>query len=99
MGARRHGDPALKGITLSATEQANVKAVRAKYASQLKSLRSESKSDTLRAQAMQIRKAERTDLRAALSAENQSKFDANVAQMKEHMGKRGQRGAKTKPGV
>ena len=100
MGARGHGDPALKGITLSAAEKANVKAVREKYASQLKALRSEAKSDTLREQAMKIRQAERADLRNALSAENQAKFDANVAQMKEHMGKRGnrvQRRARGKP--
>jgi hypothetical protein len=99
MGARRHGDPALKGITLSAAEKANVKAVREKYASQLKALRSQARSDTLREQAMKIREAERADLRGALSAQNQAKFDANVAQMKQRMAKRGERKAQTKPGI
>ncbi|HEY4217288.1 MAG TPA: hypothetical protein VGM67_09120 [Gemmatimonadaceae bacterium] len=97
MGARRHGDPALKGMTLSATEKANLKAVQGKYASQLKALRSQAKDSTSRQQARKLMEAERADTRGALSADNQTKFDANVAQMKQHMGKRGQRGQRKVP--
>jgi hypothetical protein len=48
---------------------------------------------------MKIRAAARADLRGALSAQNQAKFDANVAQMKQRMAKRGERKAQTKPGI
>lgn len=87
-GPRKHRDQGLKGLKLSAAEKANIKSVRAKYAPQLKALRAQGKSDATRQQAMQLMQSERADIRAALSPENQAKFDANATQMKQHAGKR-----------
>jgi len=87
-GAGKHRDQSFKGIKLSAAEKTNIKSVREKYAPQMKALRSQGKSDATRQQAMQLMKSQRADLRGALSTENQAKFDANAAQMKQHTGKR-----------
>jgi hypothetical protein len=78
----------MKGISLSATEKANVKSVHAKYASQLKALRAQPKSGATREQAKQLMAAERADMRNALSSENQTKFDANVAQFNQRVAQR-----------
>lgn len=113
-GRHRGGDMALlKGISLSDAEKANLKSVRGKYDSQLKTLRQQNKpemqamrdarqrGDTAAMKALweknsgqrqqneQLRQAERADLRAALSPENQAKFDANAANAKANFGKRG----------
>ena len=99
-GRGRQADKALfRGIMLSDAEKTNIQAVRAKYATQMKSLRTQlrTQSQSLRAarqrgdtaaahsirasiaaQRMQILQSERNDLRAALSADNQAKFDANA---------------------
>ena len=44
-GARGFRDQLMKGITLSDAEKANLKAVQAKYASQMKTMRQQSKPD------------------------------------------------------
>ena len=95
-GARKHRDRSFKGMKLSAAEKANIKSVRAKYAPQMKALRAQGKSDATRQQAMQLMQAERAEIRGALSPENQAKFDAKAAQMKQHAGKRK---AASKPGA
>ena len=87
-GGGRHGNRLLAGIELSSAEKASVKTVHEKYAPQMKALRTQPKSDARRAEAKQLMTAERTDLRAALSAANQAKFDANVARMDERMAQR-----------
>jgi Spy/CpxP family protein refolding chaperone len=97
MGARKHRDQAFKGLALSAAEKANIKAVHQKYAPQMKTLRSQGKTDASRQQAMQLMQSQRADLRGALSSENQAKFDANAAKMKQRMEKRGQRKPAAKP--
>jgi hypothetical protein len=96
---RKHGDPSLKGIKLSAAEQANIKSVHAKYASQMKAIRAQGKSDATRQQSMQLMKSERAELRNGLSSENQAKYDANVAKMEQRMAKRGQHTPGTNSGV
>ncbi len=78
----------LKGMTLTPTEKANVKNVHARYAQQLKALRGSNATADQRAQARQLMTQERSDLRGALSAENQAKFDANVARQQKHAVKR-----------
>ena len=52
------------------------------------------KSAGQREQTKQLMLAERNDLRAALTAANQTKFDANVAEMQKRMAARQQNGAK-----
>jgi hypothetical protein len=47
-----------------------------------------------REQAKKLLEAERNDLRAALTPENQVKFDANVKQLEQRVAQRGQRGFK-----
>lgn len=123
-GARGLRGQLMKGITLSDAEKANLKAVHAKYASQMKAMREQSKPDmqairdarqrgdtaalkalwqkgaAAREQNKQVMLAERSDLRAALTPANQTKFDANVAAMDKRLaqhGKGGKRGFK--PGV
>ncbi len=95
--AKQHRDRALKGLKLSTTEKANVKAVRQKYAPQLKALRAQGKTDASRQQAMQLMQSERAELRGSLSAGNQAKFDANAAKMKQRMDKRGRSATAAKP--
>lgn len=116
--AGRHG-PGMRlrkqlfeGITLSSTEQANVRAVQARYASQMKALREQSRpqleaaraarqrGDTAafrhmwkqtaaqRQQTRKLMEQERTDLRAALAPANQTRFDANVAKLRQRMADR-----------
>jgi Spy/CpxP family protein refolding chaperone len=103
----------LKGIKLSDAEKANLKNVRAKYASQMKALREQykpakgqkiAKGDTaamrqrweqnkpLRDAQQQLMQAQRADIRAALSPENQAKFDANVQQVRNRLAKRAEKG-------
>ena len=86
---RGPGSPFLKGITLTSAEKANIKNVHAKYAQQLKALRGPNATAEQRAQAKQLMLSERNELRGALSAENQAKFDANVARFQARAAKRG----------
>jgi len=116
---RRGGQALLRGIQLSDAEKANIKNVNAKYASQLKALREQYKSqsqgkiakgDTAamrqrweanapKREAMKkIMLAERSDIRAALSPANQSKFDANVSKMEQRVAKRAEKGKGHRPG-
>jgi hypothetical protein len=106
-------DGALRGITLSDAEKANLKAAREKYAPQMKAQREKFKQSheamraakqsgdtaafralaqqnaTARHAAMrELATVQRTDIRAALSAENQAKFDANVERIKTRMQQR-----------
>ena len=113
MGARGLRGQLFKGITLSDAEKANLKAVQAKYASQMKAVREQSKPDMQamrdarqrgdtaalkalwqkgaahREQNKQVMQAERNDMRAALTPENQTKFDANVAAMEQRLAQHG----------
>lgn len=119
-GAGMHARKALfEGMTLSTAEKANLKAVRTKYASQMKTLRQQEKpqfeairaarqrgdtaaakqlraqmrtqSTAQRAQTKKLLEQERNDLRAALTPANQTKFDANVAKMKQRVAERAQK--------
>jgi Spy/CpxP family protein refolding chaperone len=112
----------LRGIKLSDAEQAKVKEIHGKYATEGKTLReslrpameearaARQKGDTAAARAVWDRnkegrdrmkalmERERTEIRAALSPENQKQFDTNVQQLAqrraewEKNGKDGRRG-------
>jgi Spy/CpxP family protein refolding chaperone len=119
-GAGMHARKQLfNGMTLSAAEQANVKAVQAKYASRMKAQRQQEKPQfealraarqrgdsaavkqlraqmrtqfaAQRAQSKALMQQERNDLRAALTPANQTKFDANVAKLRERVANRAQK--------
>lgn len=97
-GGMKRGGALLKGIALSAAEKANVKAVRAKYAPQLKALRTQPKSNERREQAKQLMLAARNEIRAGLAPANQAKFDANVARFEQRVAqRRGKRGGHRAP--
>ncbi len=55
------------------------------------------KNAPLRDQMTALARAERSDIRAALTPENQAKFDANVKQMEDRLAKRANKAGKAKP--
>ena len=112
-GRRGGAGDLLKGLTLSAAEKANLKAVHAKYEPQMKALRQQykpaqqgkiAKGDTaamrqrweankpMREAQMKLMQSERADLRAALSPDNQAKFDANANKVEARLAKREAKG-------
>jgi hypothetical protein len=75
---------ALAGIKLNDNEKSAVKTITEKYRGEMKQLRDSNEPATapnpqLRAQFDAIAQRERADIRAALTAEHQAQFDANVA--------------------
>jgi Spy/CpxP family protein refolding chaperone len=85
------GSALLKGVALSDAEKQNLKAVHAKYASQLKALRGQNVTPEQRTQARQLMTAERNELRGALTPANQAKFDENSARLQKRMAKRAEK--------
>jgi hypothetical protein len=87
-GARGRGDMAaargaLAGIKLNDNEKSAVKTITEKYRAEMKELRDANQpasapSPQLRAQFDAIAQRERADIRAALTAEHQAQFDANI---------------------
>ena len=75
----------LAGIKLNENEKAAVKTITAKYRDEMKQLRdanqgaARGQNEQLRSQMMAIAERERAEIRAALTAEHQAQFDANVA--------------------
>ena len=85
--ARSEPKALLKGIKLSKTEKTSVGAIQKKYDTQLKDLEKQAKAAdkagtpdaTLVAKIDALRTQERTDLRAALTPDQATAFDKNVA--------------------
>ena len=92
--ARRRGGPdslrvggrgGLAGINLTESEKASLKSINQKYVAEMKALRQANggraagQSAELRAQMLGIAQRERAEIRAALSSEHQTQFDANIA--------------------
>jgi Spy/CpxP family protein refolding chaperone len=91
MGARG----ALRGIKLSDAQKSSLKDIHKKYGEQLKTLREQNKgkaaaqnADT-RAQFQAITARERDDIRAVLTPDQRTQFDANVAKMRDRAAKAG----------
>jgi Spy/CpxP family protein refolding chaperone len=76
--AQRTSDRLMTGITLTATETDSVKAIDARFASGMQAAMGGS---DMRAKMTDLRKTQQTELRAALTAEQQTVFDKNVADM------------------
>jgi Spy/CpxP family protein refolding chaperone len=93
-GGRRMGPNLLEGITLTDAQQAQVKAIRDKYAPQRLEIRNALRSagvapdSATRAKMQGITDAETADIRAVLTAEQQKILDKNVVDMRERMAKR-----------
>jgi CHAT domain-containing protein len=92
------GRGALAGIQLNDNEKAAIKTISAKYRAELSELREANRNQAagqnaqLRAQVEAIAERERAEIRAALTAEHQAQFDANLA--KRPQPGAGQRGAR-----
>ena len=92
-GGRRGGmgPNLLAGITLTDQQQAQVKAIREKYAPQRMEIRNALRSSGMapdsatRAKMQGITDAETADIRAVLTAEQQKVLDKNVVEARERM--------------
>lgn len=102
MGGR--GGAGLMGIQLNDNEKAAVKSIEEKYHGELEQLREANKgtppgqNPQVAAQVKAIMDRQQADIRAALTAEHQAQFDANVAKMKEQMANGGGRRGRRPPG-
>ena len=95
------GRGGLMGIQLNDNEKAAVKTINEKYRAELEQLREANKGTApgqnpqLAAQVKAIAERQEAEVRAALTAEHQAQFDANIAKRKEMEaqmgGRRGQR--------
>ena len=102
MGGRRGGmrgdgrqrDAMLfNGITLTADQQARVDSIRTRHRAEAQNLDPRNNPDD-RQKMMQSMQAQITEIRAVLTADQQTVFDKNVQQMRD---RRGQRGSDASP--
>ena len=100
MGAGRGG---LMGLQLSDNEKAAVKAIDEKYRAEFDQIREANKgtppgqNPQAAAQVQGLMERQQAEIRAALTAEHQAQFDANVARMKEQMANGGGRPGRRPP--
>ena len=93
------------GIQLNENEKTAVKAIDEKYRKELQELREANKGTArgqnpqLATQFQAIAERQQAEVRAALTAEHQAQFDANVAKRKEQMANGGGRRGKRPRGV
>jgi Spy/CpxP family protein refolding chaperone len=86
---------ALAGIKLTDAEKTSLKDIHKKYGDQLKTLRQQNQGKgagqnaDARAQFQTVMERERADIRAVLTPDQRTQFDANVAKMHDRAGKRG----------
>lgn len=89
----------LGGIQLTDAQKASIKTIHAKYEPKMVAIRDSMKAnreagvkpvaaDPLRTRAMNLAKQERAEIRAVLTAEQQVRFDQNVAKFDDRMDKR-----------
>lgn len=75
---QRSTDRLMTGITLSATQSDSVKAINARFVTDVKAAMGGS---DMRAKMTELRTKQRADLRALLTPDQQAVFDQNVAAM------------------
>jgi hypothetical protein len=98
------GRGALMGIQLNDNEKAAIKTINEKYRTELEEFREANKGKArgqnaqLAAQMKVIADRQETEIRAALTAEHQAQFDANVAKRKEMETQGGGRRGRRPPG-
>jgi Spy/CpxP family protein refolding chaperone len=75
-----HKHVLLRGIKLTDTQRTQMKAIRAKYRPQLRAARQANDKDTMH----QLRGQMMGEARGVLTPDQQQKFDANLAALKQH---------------
>ena len=95
MMAQRTSDRMLQGITLSTAQADSVKAIDARYATDMTAIFQAGAGDraAMREKMLPLRAKQRTDIRALLTADQQAVFDKNVADMEKARANRGAPGA------
>jgi hypothetical protein len=96
------GRGALAGIALNENEKAAVKTITEKYRAEFEEIRAANlakgarPTEQMRTQVQALAERERAEIRAALTAEHQAQFDANLAKRPEPgaAGPRGRRPAR-----
>jgi Spy/CpxP family protein refolding chaperone len=93
-GRRAMGGMLLQGITLTDAQKAQVKTIREKYLPQQMELRKSAQAvggppdQATRDKMMALQNQQAADIRAILTADQQTVFDKNLAEMKERMAAR-----------
>jgi Spy/CpxP family protein refolding chaperone len=88
------GGTLLKDINLTDAQKAQVKTIRDKYVPQLQELRKASQAvggppdEATRTKMMDIQSKQAAEIRAILTADQQTTFDKNLAELKSRMGER-----------
>jgi Spy/CpxP family protein refolding chaperone len=88
------GGMLLKDINLTDAQKAQVKTIRDKYVPQLQELRKASQAtggppdEATRTKMMEVQTKQATEIRAILTADQQTTFDKNLAEMKARMANR-----------
>ena len=83
----------LRGITLSSDQQQRIDSIRAAYRTQMDQMRqSGGDRDAMRAQMRPMMEKQQADIRAVLTADQQTVFDQNVAEMRSRMQQGGRPG-------
>jgi Spy/CpxP family protein refolding chaperone len=88
------GGMLLKDITLTDAQKAQIKTIREKYLPQQMELRKAAQAtgappdEATRAKMMDLQTKQAADIRAILTANQQTTFDKNLAEMKSHMDNR-----------
>ena len=91
-GGERMEQMLFNGITLSSTQQAQVDSIRARHRSDMQGLDPRNNPDD-RQKMMQSMQSQMSEIRAVLTAEQQTIFDQNMQQMRDRRGQRGNGGA------
>jgi Spy/CpxP family protein refolding chaperone len=91
-GGQRMEQMLFNGITLSSAQQAQVDSIRASHRSDMQGLDPRNNPDD-RQKMMQSMQSQMSELRAVLTADQQTIFDQNVQQMRDRRGQRGNGGA------
>ena len=89
-GGRGMGGMLLKDITLTDAQKAQVKTIRDKYVPQQMELRKSAQAtgsmdDATRAKMMDLQTKQSAEIRAILTADQQTQFDKNLVEMKARM--------------
>jgi Spy/CpxP family protein refolding chaperone len=87
-GRQRMEAMLFNGITLSADQQTQIDSIRARHRADAQGLDPRNNADD-RQKMMQSMQAQMTEIRAVLTADQQTVFDQNVQQMRDRRGQRG----------
>ena len=84
-----------KGITLSDVQKSQIDSIRTKYHESMENMRKSNSGD--RGQMRELMQSQWTDMRNVLTSDQQTVFDENMKQMKEHMQQHKQSGGQQTP--